>query len=320
MDESFLDVVYVLVGFIFLMSGGEGLVQGAVRISGKLQVPPLLVGFTVVAVGTSLPELAVALQAVGQGAEDIAVGSVLGSNVANVMLVLGSAALLGACSEPDKGIGRDSIAVILATLFLLVFVMNGEIPLLGGIAMVACLVGYYWYAYMDARKTGERIDLVDSWLPDKVTLAVPSCIIGGALIWQGAILLVEGATGIATRYNIPEDVIGLSIVALGTSLPELAVTLVAGLRGQGGVAIGNVLGSNVMNILGILGTAAIYAPGAGLMIASEFAQRDIWVVLATSGFISWMLLTEREISKNIGIGMIFSYLAYMSYLLYVGVL
>ena len=310
----------MLVGFIFLMSGGEGLVQGAVRISGKLQVPPLLVGFTVVAVGTSLPELAVALQAVGQGAEDIAVGSVLGSNVANVMLVLGSAALLGACSEPDKGIGRDSIAVILATLFLLVFVMNGEIPLLGGIAMVACLVGYYWYAYMDARKTGERIDLVDSWLPDKVTLAVPSCIIGGALIWQGAILLVEGATGIATRYNIPEDVIGLSIVALGTSLPELAVTLVAGLRGQGGVAIGNVLGSNVMNILGILGTAAIYAPGAGLMIASEFAQRDIWVVLATSGFISWMLLTDREISKNIGMGMIFSYLAYMSYLLYVGVL
>ena len=320
MDESFLDVVYVLVGFIFLMSGGEGLVQGAVRISGKLQVPPLLVGFTVVAVGTSLPELAVALQAVGQGAEDIAVGSVLGSNVANVMLVLGSAALLGACSEPDKGIGRDSIAVILATLFLLVFVMNGEIPLLGGIAMVVGLVGYYWYAYMDARKTGERIDLVDSWLPDKVTLAVPSCIIGGALIWQGAILLVEGATGIATRYNIPEDVIGLSIVALGTSLPELAVTLVAGLRGQGGVAIGNVLGSNVMNILGILGTAAIYAPGAGLMIASEFAQRDIWVVLATSGFISWMLLTDREISKNIGMGMIFSYLAYMSYLLYVGVL
>ena len=320
MDESFLDVVYVLVGFIFLMSGGEGLVQGAVRISGKLQVPPLLVGFTVVAVGTSLPELAVALQAVGQGAEDIAVGSVLGSNVANVMLVLGSAALLGACSEPDKGIGRDSIAVILATLFLLVFVMNGEIPLLGGIAMVACLVGYYWYAYMDARKTGERIDLVDSWLPDKVTLAVPSCIIGGALIWQGAILLVEGATGIATRYNIPEDVIGLSIVALGTSLPELAVTLVAGLMGKGGVAIGNVLGSNVMNILGILGTAAIYAPGAGLMIASEFAQRDIWVVLATSGFISWMLLTDREISKNLGMGMIFSYLAYMSYLLYVGVL
>jgi len=319
-DESFLDVAYVLVGFIFLMSGGEGLVQGAVRISGKLQVPPLLVGFTVVAVGTSLPELAVALQAVGEGAEDIAVGGVLGSNVANVMLVLGSAALLGACSEPDKGIGRDSIAVMLATLFLLVFVMGGEIPLLGGIAMVAALVGYYWYAYTDARKTGERVDPVDTWLPDKVTLAVPSCIIGGALIWQGAILLVEGATGIATRYNIPEDVIGLSVVALGTSLPELAVTLVAGLRGQGGVAIGNVLGSNVMNILGILGTAAIYAPGAGLTIASEFAQRDIWIVLATSGFISWMLLTERKISKNIGMGMIASYVAYMSYLLYVGVL
>ena len=166
MDGASIDVAYVLVGFIFLMAGGEGLVQGAVRISGKLQVPPLLVGFTVVAVGTSLPELAVALQAVEQGAEDIAVGSVLGSNVANVMLVLGSAALLGSCSEPDKGIGRDSIAVMSATLLLLAFVLNGEIPLLGGLAMLAGLIGYYWYAYNDARKTGESIDLVDSWLPD----------------------------------------------------------------------------------------------------------------------------------------------------------
>ena len=320
MDGASIDVAYVLIGFIFLMAGGEGLVQGAVRISGQLQVPPLLVGFTVVAVGTSLPELAVALQAVEQGAEDIAVGSVLGSNVANVMLVLGSAALLGSCSEPDKGIGRDSIAVMSATLLLLAFVLNGEIPLLGGLAMLAGLIGYYWYAYNDARKTGESIDLVDSWLPDRAILAVPSCIIGGAMIWQGAILLVEGATGIATRYNIPEDVIGLSVVALGTSLPELAVTLVAGLRGQGGVAIGNVLGSNVMNILGILGSAAIYAPGSGLLIASEFAERDIWIVLATSGFIAWMLLTKREISRNIGMGMISVYIGYMAYLVYIGVL
>ncbi|HJM13068.1 MAG TPA: calcium/sodium antiporter [Candidatus Thalassarchaeaceae archaeon] len=318
-NDGLIDVAYILVGFIFLMTGGEGLVQGAVRISGKLQIPPLLVGFTVVAIGTSLPELAVALQAVSSGSEEIAVGGVLGSNVANVMLVLGSAALLGACSEPDKGTGRDSIAVMVCTTFLLFFVLLGEIPLLGGVVMVIGLVGYYWYAYRDARKSGEQIELADSWLPDKLTLAVPTCILGGLMIWQGAVLLVEGATGVATKYDIPEDVIGLTLVALGTSLPELAVTLVAGLRGQGGVAIGNVLGSNVMNILGILGTAAIYAPGGGLEIAGEFASRDIWVVMATSGFIAWMLLSGRDIDKRSGFAMICTYLVYMGYLGYVGI-
>ena len=129
------------------------------------------------------------------------------------------------------------------------------------------------------------------------------------MIWLGADYLVRGATGIAESYGISEAVIGLSMVALGTSLPELAVTLVAGLRGQGGVAIGNVLGSNVINILGILGAAAIV--GGGLEISNTFAERDVWVVLATSGLIAGMLLGEREIGKSVGSTMIFGYLAYI---------
>jgi cation:H+ antiporter len=140
-------------------------------------------------------------------------------------------------------------------------------------------------------------------------MAVPSCIVGGYLIWLGADYLVRGATGIAENYGISEAVIGLSMVALGTSLPELAVTLVAGLRGQGGVAIGNVLGSNVINILGILGGAAII--GGGLEISSTFAERDVWVVFATSGLIAGMLLGERELGKGVGSTMIFGYLAYI---------
>ncbi|HJM76933.1 MAG: calcium/sodium antiporter [Candidatus Thalassarchaeaceae archaeon] len=304
-----MDAAYVLIGFIFLMGGGEGLVQGAVRISSRLQIPPLLVGFTVVAVGTSLPELAVALEAVKQNSPEIAVGGVIGSNVANVMLVLGTAAVLGVCSDPDQGIKRDSVAVMVATLVLLAIVLIGELSRMVGFGMVIALGGYYWYAYIDATRTGEEVEVGHSWLPDRLDLAIPSCIAGGWMIWIGAELLVKGATGIAESYGISEAVIGLSMVALGTSLPELAVTLVAGLRGQGGVAIGNVLGSNVINILGILGLTAII--GGGLGISGSFAERDVWVVLATSGAIAGMLLGEREIGKGIGSTMIFGYLSYI---------
>ncbi len=307
--ECDVDAAYVLIGFIFLMGGGEGLVQGAVRISSRLQIPPLLVGFTVVAVGTSLPELAVALEAVKQNSPEIAVGGVIGSNVANVMLVLGTAAVLGVCSDPDQGIKRDSVAVMVATLVLLAIVLIGELSRMVGFGMVIALGGYYWYAYIDATRTGEEVEVGHSWLPDRLDLAIPSCIAGGWMIWIGAELLVKGATGIAESYGISEAVIGLSMVALGTSLPELAVTLVAGLRGQGGVAIGNVLGSNVINILGILGLTAII--GGGLGISGSFAERDVWVVLATSGAIAGMLLGEREIGKGIGSTMIFGYLAYI---------
>ncbi len=307
--ECDVDAAYVLIGFIFLMGGGEGLVQGAVRISSRLQIPPLLVGFTVVAVGTSLPELAVALEAVKQNSPEIAVGGVIGSNVANVMLVLGTAAVLGVCSDPDQGIKRDSVAVMVATLVLLAIVLIGELSRMVGFGMVIALGGYYWYAYIDATRTGEEVEVGHSWLPDRLDLAIPSCIAGGWMIWIGAELLVKGATGIAEIYGISEAVIGLSMVALGTSLPELAVTLVAGLRGQGGVAIGNVLGSNVINILGILGLTAII--GGGLGISGSFAERDVWVVLATSGAIAGMLLGEREIGKGIGSTMIFGYLSYI---------
>ena len=317
-DGVIVDAAYIIAGFALLMGGGEGLVQGAIRISERLSIPPLLVGFTVVAVGTSLPELAVALEAVLSDSPEIAVGGVLGSNVANVMLVLGTAAVLGACSEPDQGIKRDSIAVIVATLILTTFVLGGEVPPIGGVAMILCLLGYYVFAYMSATKTGEEFEIADSWLSSRMAVAIPACIIGGMMIWFGAKLLVSGATGIAGRFGVSEAVIGLTVIALGTSLPELAVTLVAGLRGQGGVAIGNVLGSNVMNILGIIGLASII--GGGIEIASEFAERDIWVVIATSGLIAGMLLLDKEISKGAGSVMIAFYLTYMGYLATLGVL
>ena len=183
MDGTLVDVLFVLSGFALLMGGGEALVQGATRISQNLSVSPLVVGFTVVAVGTSLPELAVAIEAVGNDAPDIAIGGVLGSNVANVMLVLGTAALLGAKSEGGDDVRRDSVAVIVATAFMAVFVFGGEVPLSGGVVMLSCLVAYYYYTYSKAISGDDEYEFEDSWLPSKMSVAIPACIAGGAMIW-----------------------------------------------------------------------------------------------------------------------------------------
>ena len=311
MDGTLVDVLFVLSGFVFLMGGGEALVQGATRISQNLSVSPLVVGFTVVAVGTSLPELAVAIEAIGNDAPDIAIGGVLGSNVANVMLVLGTAALLGAKSEGGEDVKRDAMAVIVATIFMTIFVFRGEVPLVGGVVMLSCLLAYYYYTYTRAIAGDDEYEFEDSWLPRNMSVAIPACIIGGTTIWLGAKLLVDGSTSIAETFGVSEAVIGLTIVALGTSLPELAVTVVAGLRGQGGVAVGNVLGSNVMNIMGIVGIASIF--GGGIDVDSEFT-RDIMVVIATSGFVVTAFLRDKEFSKIVGSLMILTYLSYMTYL------
>ena len=306
------DPILVLIGFVLLMAGGEGVVQGAVQIAYRLRVPPLLVGFTIVAIGTSLPELAVAIEAVSQDQPEIAVGGVLGSNVANVMLVLGTACMLGSGDEAGSGIRRDAIAVILATVLLTAFVYNRSIPVEGGAFMLILLLSYYAYAYLSSKGKADVEEPEETWLPDNILLAVFATIAGGVMIWQGAIFLLDGAIGLADTYNIDEEIVGLTLVALGTSLPELAVTLISAMRNQGGVAVGNVLGSNVMNILGILGIASLI--GGGIDIAEEFAGRDIWVVILTSGLVAAMLLDDREIGPRVGATMVTGYFAYMAFL------
>ena len=304
-----MDWLLVLAGFILLMAGGEIIVQGAVVIAGRMRVPPLLIGFTIVAIGTSLPELAVSLEAVAGGQPDLAVGGVMGSNVANVMLVLGTASMLGAASDPGIGVKRDAKAMMMASFALLGAVVLGSIDQLFGASMLVCLVGYYGYSYL---KSDDDIEIEESWVPNKISLATIVTVVGGLFIWKGAEFLIQGATGIASDMGISEAVIGLSVVALGTSLPELAVTIVAGIRGQGGVAVGNILGSNMMNILGILGATAVI--GGGISINPDFAERDIWVMLVTSGAIAAILLNGREIGRRTGFAMVAGYFFYMAYL------
>jgi|TARA_B110000263_G_scaffold250018_1_gene269892 cation:H+ antiporter len=312
---SLPDLILVILGFIFLIAGGESVVQGAITLARKMKVSPLLIGFTIVAVGTSLPELAVTIKAVSSNNQqlvDLAVGGVLGSNVANIMLVLGTAAMLGACDEPGLGIKKDAIAVIVASIILLITVILGEISTFIGFMMIISLALFYIYSYNYSKKLDLGEELDETWIGENMILAITVTIFGGLLIYFGAEFLIEGATGIADSMGISETIVGLSVVALGTSLPELAVTIIAALRGHKGVAIGNVLGSNVINILGILGVSSIYA--GGLLISEEFAGRDIWVVMITSGLVAAMLLDNRRIGKRAGLTMVIGYLLYMVFL------
>jgi len=306
-----MDELYIIAGFILLILGAEGFVQGAVALASKLKVPPLLVGFTIVAIGTSLPELAVVLEAMKtDGGADIAVGGIIGSNISNVMLVLGSAAVLGASEYPGRGIRRDAVAVLVASMILVGATLFGEITQLMGILMILAIIGFYRYSYTHAKNHDVSSENSEPKLSNHLSLL--ALLIGGLMVWFGAELLMSGVTGIIAKYGFSESVVGLTIVALGTSLPEFAVTVISALRGQGGVALGNVLGSNVMNILGILGIASII--GGGISISPDFAERDIWILLLSSGFVCGMLLDNREIGKGVGLSMVLSYVAYLYFL------
>ncbi|MGB1435672.1 MAG: calcium/sodium antiporter [Candidatus Thalassarchaeaceae archaeon] len=307
-----MDELYIILGFTLLILGAEGFVQGAVSLASKFRVPPLLIGFTIVALGTSLPELAVVLEALNKdGGDDIAVGGIIGSNISNVMLVLGSAALLGASEYPGKGIRRDAVAVLIASLILVGATLFGSISQFLGVLMIILLISFYVYSYNHAKDHNATPENQDSIVSQKLSLAILVLVGGGIMVWLGAEILMTGVQGVMGKYGISESVVGLTIVALGTSLPEFAVTVISALRGHGGVALGNVLGSNVMNILGILGIASIVS--GGITVSSAY-DNDIWLLLLSSGLVCVMLLNNRGIGKGLGFSMVLGYLAYMALL------
>jgi cation:H+ antiporter len=307
-----MDELYIILGFTLLILGAEGFVQGAVSLASKFRVPPLLIGFTIVALGTSLPELAVVLEALNtEGGDDIAIGGIIGSNISNAMLVLGSAALLGASEYPGKGIRKDAVAVLIASLILVGATLFGSISQFLGVLMIILLISFYVYSYNHAKDHNATPENQDSIASQKLSFAILVLVGGGIMVWLGAEILMSGVKGVMDKYGFSESVVGLTIVALGTSLPEFAVTVISALRGHGGVALGNVLGSNVMNILGILGIASIVS--GGIVVSSAYSD-DIWLLLLSSGLVCVMLLNNRGIGKGLGFSMVLGYLAYMALL------
>lgn len=309
----------ILGGLVFLAAGGELLVRGAVGLSQILRISPLLAGLTIVGFGTSMPELATSVQAAMGGSPGIALGNVIGSNIANILLILGISALVMPLAVNPASFRRDSIAMAGSALLCAGAVMLGRIEWIVGSVLVLALTGYIWWAYRSEaladddeahRHEAELADTMprshNAWLLGLMVVAgLAAAIFGARLLVQGAVILAQSA-------GVSESVIGLTVVAIGTSLPELIACLVAVWKKHPDVALGNVVGSNIYNLLGILGLTAIIHP---IDVPAEIARFDIATLLGVTALLLVQLRSGWKVSRSEGLLLVALYAAYTVFLL-----
>jgi cation:H+ antiporter len=301
-----LDALFVLLGLVGLFVGGEFLVRGSVAVARGFGISPLLIGLTVVGFGTSTPELLVSVDAALRGLPDIALGNVVGSNIANILLIVGASALLWPITLNGNFPKRDLVTMLVAALLLLPLFALGAVGRVAGMVLVGGLVIYLVLAFRGARGEQEVQPEYGAAMP--LWVAGGLVVVGLLALLVGARLLIDGAIAIARDFGLSEAFIGLTIVAVGTSLPELATSLVAALRRQSDIAIGNVVGSNIFNILGILGATAIIAP---IPVAARFLAFDLPVMLVASLPLAGLLLFRWSLGRPVGLLMLVAYAAYV---------
>lgn len=312
-------ILLVAGGLVLLGLGGELLVRGAVGMATRLGISPLLAGLTIVGFGTSTPELATSVQAALAGSPGIAVGNVVGSNIANILLILGLSAVILPLGVNPRSFQRDSLALGGSAVLATGAVMLGVIGRLPGLMLVACLVGYLWWAYRsekaadDAECRRHEAEVEDRPVPpDTGSAVLGGMIIAGlAAAIFGAGWLVDGATVLASAAGVSESVIGLTVVAVGTSLPELVACIVAVIRKHEDVALGNVVGSNIYNILGILGGTAMITP---IAVPAEIARFDIWAMLGVTALLIVQLRSGWRLSRIEGAILLALYCGYTTFL------
>ena len=305
----------MIIGIILLILGGNWTIDAAVYGARRFGISPLVIGFTVVAFGTSLPELIVSVLANFQESPGIAIGNVLGSNIANILLVIGSTAIFATLTTSAKAVRKDLIMMMGCTVLLTGTLLYGEVGRLAGLAMVVLLAGYVFFQYKMA-EAGESAPEDDTEMPgfSSQAAAFGFLILGLIAISAGAEFLVRGAKISAAMIGVPDAVIALSIIALGTSLPELTTSVIAGRKGHTDLILGNIIGSNVFNILMIIGVTALLKPLAQGSFATQLVEFDIWVVLAVSAIFSALLLFYNKITRPIGIVFVSAYILYNIYI------
>ena len=305
-------ILLVLGGFVLLGGGGEGLVSGAVSLADRLKVPPLIIGLTVIAFGTSAPELTVSIQAAFQGQPDIAVGNIIGSNISNMLLVLGISALIQPIIVEGKELSRDGIFMLLVTLGFFFVAFYGDINRFVSLGMIGVIGFYTVYLYRQGSDEDATQEVSENLLAGaSVFVCLVILALGTIAVVWGADLLVKGAVILATEFGVSEGVIGLTVVAIGTSLPELAISILAALRGHAALAVGNIVGSNIYNILLILGVTGLVHP---IAIAPDFLLIDIWMLLGVSGLTVFLLSCQQGISRVFGGLFLVTYIIYISFL------
>ena len=312
---SYLVFIEAGVGLALLLFSADYLVRGAVAIARVSGVSPLIIGLSIVAIGTSAPEFVTALEASLSGASDMAIGNVVGSNIVNMLLILGIAAMIRPIDVGPKVIARDAMMVVGATALFVAFGVTGGFNRWQGALLVFCLIAYLYLSYRAERKENDQealhareADDVGS-VPGRTWVAVVFLLGGLVGIVVGAKLLVAGGLGIAEVFNVSRTIVGLTLIAVGTSLPELAVVIVASWRGHSDIALGNVLGSNIFNLLGITGGVAMITP---LEMPIEIMNFDIWVLLGVTLFLLPVMITENKISRFEGKLLAGFYIVYLA--------
>ncbi|RPE66292.1 cation:H+ antiporter [Pacificibacter maritimus] len=303
-----MDLLLAAVGLVLLLLAGDALVRGAVNLSLRVGIPALFVSLTIVAFGTSAPELLISLSAIHEGVPGLALGNVIGSNTANVLLVMGIPAMITALHVVDNSTRASYLQMIAATALFIGLAFFGSFTWVSGLILLAALAAMLGHAVYAARchkrdanalqnAPLEDVDIEDleGADPDLPWWKIIAFLIAGLIgLPIGAELLVNASTNIARDFGVSETVIGLTLVAIGTSLPELATTVMAALRKQADVAFGNVIGSNMFNLLGIIGVSSLVG---NLPVEPELMHFDIWIMLASSLLLGVFVLKRINITR-----------------------
>lgn len=309
-----MDYLLVAGGIVALFLGGEALLRGAVGLARQLRVSPMIIGLTVVGFGTGAPELVVCLEAALSGQPAIAVGNVIGSNIANILLILGLAAMIRSLPVPRETLWRDGMVMLATTVVVVLFALFGNMERWQGLLLFAGLILFWSYIYRTERKNrdelkaaGEELETDPVGLPRRTGISLLLSLAGLIVLAVGSDLFLDGAIGLARTFGVSEAVIGLSLVALGTSLPEMAAAGVAAYRGRGDVALGNVIGSNIINVLGIMGLSAMATP----LPLDAVTPCDLAVFLGAAVLALIFFATGRRIARREGVVFVSGYLAYI---------
>lgn len=320
-----LNTLFFVMGLTLLVLGADMLVNGASRLAIRFGVTPLVIGLTVVAFGTSAPEAAVSIDATLSGSPDMALGNVVGSNIFNILLILGVTAMVAPLTVDSQLIRQEVPIMIGVSVLLALLISDGLLKRGEAMLLLAFLVLYTGFLVIQARRGSAKESDVseetlkrvtpheDKDLIDRVP-AIVLALVGLAMLVLGGHWLVDSASGIARHFGLSDLIIGLTVVALGTSMPEAATSIAAVWRGQRDIAIGNAVGSNLMNILGCLGAAGSVS-AAGLTAPSALLNFDLWVMLAAAIICLPIIITGRRISRSEGFLLVAYCIAYLGYTL-----
>ena len=315
-------ILFFIGGLIVLIVGADLLLRGATRLAAALGISPLAIGLTIVAIGTASPEIAVSLQAAASGQGDLTLGNVLGSNIFNILFILGMTAIVAPIVIAEQLIRMDAPIMLAVSLLVLALALDGNIGVFDSLVLIFCLIGYTVFALWQSRQESKKVqnEYAEEYAQKEppttgnMVINVFFVLIGLGLLAIGSRWLVDSAVAIARVLRVSELIIGLTIVAIGTSLPEVTTSVIAALKKEGDIAVGNVVGSNIYNLLGVLGSGALLAPG-GIFVANRVLQFDFLVMIFVAMVSLPVFYLDSRISRMEGVLLLGYYISYMVYII-----